>query len=62
MNFNFYRAQRIAKIGKEVGIDFTYKAQRSPNTVMGHCALEYALIQDPTGKKQNAVSSTLTYV
>lgn len=52
-------SQRLIGIGKEVGIDFSYKSTRFPNTILGHCALEYALEKDPSGKLQNDLQEKL---
>lgn len=50
---------RLINIGKQVGIDFTYKLNRFPNTLLGHCALEYALMKDPSGNLQNDLQEKL---
>lgn len=52
-------AQRLRRVGQDVGIDFSYKSTRFPNTVPAHCALEYALHQDPSGRKQNELQEVL---
>lgn len=52
-------SQRLINIGKQVGIDFSYKSDRFPNTMLSHCALEYALEQDPAGKIQNELQEKL---
>ncbi|CAK8695662.1 unnamed protein product [Clavelina lepadiformis] len=52
-------AQRLINVGRSVGVEFAYKAKRFPNTIIGHCALEYALLQDPTGHKQNLLQEGL---
>lgn len=50
-----FRSQRLIQAGKAVGVDFTYKCTRFPNTLLAHCALDFALNQDPSGEKQNQV-------
>jgi len=55
-----FRSRRLIQIGKDVGIDFAYKAKKFPNTLVAHCALEYALSQDSSGKLQNTVSSAFS--
>lgn len=52
-------SQRLIRIGKAVGIDFTYKSKKFPYTVLGHCALEYALEKDPSGDIQNRLQEFL---
>ena len=52
-------SQRLIGIGKDVGIDFSYKCNRFPNTLVGHCALEFALDKDPSGKIQNQLQERL---
>lgn len=52
-------SQRLIAIGRENGINFTYKSAKFPNTVQSHCSLEYALEKDPTGKKQNQLQELL---
>lgn len=52
-------SQRLINIGKQVGIDFSYKSDRFPNTLLCHCALEYALEKDPSGKIQNDLQEKL---
>uniref|UniRef100_H2YG92 DSBA-like thioredoxin domain-containing protein n=1 Tax=Ciona savignyi TaxID=51511 RepID=H2YG92_CIOSA len=52
-------AQRLINAGRRVGIDFAFKLPRYPNTLMGHCALEFALEQDPTGAIQNELQEAL---
>jgi len=52
-------SQRLIKAGQEVGIDFSYKSDKFPNTVPGHCALDYAFQQDSSGIKQNELQELL---
>ena len=49
---------RLKSVGSEVGIDFTYKAERFPNTLRAHALLEYAKQVDG-GSKQNDVAELL---
>lgn len=52
-------SQRLIAVGRENGINFTYKSAKFPNTVQSHCSLEYALEKDPSGKKQNQLQELL---
>jgi len=52
-------SQALIATGQSVGIDFTYKSTRFPNTLAGHCALEYALKQDPNGTIQSKLQENL---
>eukprot|EP00935_MAST-01C_sp_MAST-1C-sp1_P001732 g1732.t1 len=49
---------RLKKIGEDVGIDFTGKCDRSPNTVLAHCLLDYALLAEGP-EKQNELQEIL---
>jgi predicted DsbA family dithiol-disulfide isomerase len=49
---------RMKQIGVDVGIDFTGKCDRSPNTVLAHCLLDFALSSDGP-KKQNEVQELI---
>ncbi|XP_067930087.1 uncharacterized protein [Watersipora subatra] len=46
---------QLYKLGESVGIDFTGKAQRFPNTLIGHQMMEYCKSLDPTRKLQSQV-------
>jgi len=52
-------AQRLVATGRSVGVEFSHKSLRLPYTISGHCALEYALLQDPSGQKQNELQESL---
>ena len=50
--------RRLKSAGEEVGIDFTGKTDRSPNTLAAHALLEYAL-EKGGSQKQNDVQEAL---
>lgn len=52
-------SRRLISIGQAVGIDFTYKCNRFPYTLVAHCALEFALEKDPSGLVQNQLQEEL---
>jgi len=50
--------RRLKSAGEAVGIDFTGKTDRSPNTLVAHALLDYAL-EKGGPKKQNEVQEAL---
>lgn len=48
--------------GKSVGIEFTGKCKRFPNTILGHTMLEYAKSLDPTRRIQNEAAERIFQV
>ena len=55
------RVKGLQKEGVEVGIDFTGKCDRLPNTLQAHALLEYAKEHDG-GSKQNEMAEALFQV
>jgi predicted DsbA family dithiol-disulfide isomerase len=49
---------RMKQIGLDVGIDFTGKCGRSPNTMLAHCLMDFALTIDGP-KKQNELQEVI---
>ena len=60
--FAFSKTGHLYKAGESVGIDFTGKCERFPNTLIGHQMLEYSKMLDPTMKIQNQVAERIFQV
>jgi predicted DsbA family dithiol-disulfide isomerase len=53
------KAKHLIDAGAGVGINFTFKCDRVPSTLHGHCALEFALLEDGSGIIQNKLKESL---
>ena len=61
MFFNNFRVQQLKQAGLRVGIDFTNKSGRFPNTIKSHALLEYSKDKNG-GTKHNEIAEKLFYV
>ncbi|KAF6026581.1 hypothetical protein EB796_015111 [Bugula neritina] len=56
---NIDKTGHLYLAGKSVGIEFTGKCKRFPNTILGHTMLEYAKSLDPTRRIQNEAAERI---